>query len=134
MRRRPDPAAAIAAVHDQVPAIACRGLCHDSCGPIRMTRSEHDTIRVRHGIDIPTTGIATCPALTILNRCAVHEDRPTVCRLWGVVDPMRCPHGCEPDRVLTAGEGYELLAQAAHADGDRAEARQFRNAARAVAQ
>lgn len=126
MSRRSEQAAALAAVYDQIPAIDCLGLCHRSCGPIRMTQLEHDTIQQRHGVDIPQTGMATCPALTILNRCAVHPDRPVVCRLWGIVDSLPCPHGCRPATTLTDRHGYDLLAQAADIDGDRAAGRRFR--------
>jgi hypothetical protein len=56
----------------------------------------------------------------------VHELRPTVCRLWGVVDVLPCNFGCRPDRFLTMAEGYELLAQAAEIDGDQAAAVRFR--------
>lgn len=114
-------------VRDQVPAIECLGLCHESCGPVRMTSVEHDAIQQRHGVDIPATGLATCPALTMLGRCSVYEDRPMVCRLWGVVESLPCPWGCRPERTLTAAEGYDLLAQAADVDGDRAAARRFRS-------
>lgn len=31
-------------------------------------------------------------------RCSVYVVRPLLCRLWGMVDKMRCPHGCVPSR------------------------------------
>jgi Fe-S-cluster containining protein len=94
-----------------------------------MTRVEHDTIRQRHGVDIPQTGTDMCPALTVLGRCSVYADRPLLCRIWGVVESLPCQWGCRPARVLTDAEGYGLLARAADVDGDRAAAARFRQGA-----
>jgi hypothetical protein len=41
-------------------------------------------------------GDYTCPALKD-GRCSVYDVRPTLCRLWGVVEDMPCPWGCVPD-------------------------------------
>lgn len=136
-RPRPaDRAAALATVYAKIPTIDCRGLCHDSCGPIQMTRTEHDRIQRRHGVDIPNRTIrdggVTCEALTILNRCGAYQDRPVLCRLWGVLDTMPCTHGCTPARYLTGAEGYRLLADAYDIDGNAAAARRFRAAADAL--
>src|SRR2546429_6087610 len=30
-------------------------------------------------------------------RCTVYEVRPMICRLWGMVEGMQCPHGCVPE-------------------------------------
>jgi len=30
----------------------------------------------------------------------VHAIRPTICRLWGAIASMPCPHGCVPDGGL----------------------------------
>lgn len=130
LRGLSDRARALAAVYAQIPTIECRGSCHDSCGPIRMTRTEHRLVTAA-GVDVPDRGFESaglsCPALTMLRRCGVYEARPVVCRLWGVVDAMPCTYGCRPARMLTMAEGYELLAQAADIDGDTTAAAQFRS-------
>lgn len=98
----------------RIPGISdCKGLCWDSCGPIRMTGVER-ALTERHGVRIPDRdardGPAMCEGLTMLRRCALYEDRPTVCRLWGVMEHQLCAYGCEPDRLMSDEEGYRLLA------------------------
>jgi hypothetical protein len=90
------------ALYARVPAIECKGLCHDACGPILMSQQEARTIG--HPNDM---GDWECPKLSPLGTCSVYEDRPMVCRLWGVVESMPCPHGCVPERWLTHDEGHE---------------------------
>lgn len=57
---------------------------------------------------------------TFLNgtRCSLYSIRPVICRLWGVVESMPCPHGCKPERVLTDEEGFGLVAATMELDGD----------------
>ncbi|HWE54176.1 MAG TPA: YkgJ family cysteine cluster protein [Acidimicrobiales bacterium] len=112
-------------VYRQIPAVACRGLCINSCGPISMSKEEQARVRTR-GVSIPTMAEAMeamaggedyyCPALAD-GRCTVHDDRPTICRLWGATESMPCPHGCTPDDALTQADSYRLLRLAAEIGG-----------------
>jgi hypothetical protein len=82
-----------------LPSLECRGKCAESCVPIDMSDAERDRISRTHGVRIPPRGEtagSACPALTFLGTCAVYPVRPMICRLWGVADAMRCPHGCRP--------------------------------------
>lgn len=100
-------------IYRAVPAVDCRGLCADACGPIEMSTAERARIADR-GVRIPPAGEAltaiaegadaSCPALAD-DRCTVYEDRPLVCRLWGAVQSMPCPHGCAvtPGLLMDAG-------------------------------
>jgi Fe-S-cluster containining protein len=49
-----------------------------------------------------------CPLLRH-NRCTIYEQRPFICRIYGVAEGIRCPHGCEPERVLSQAEAATLL-------------------------
>ena len=41
---------------------------------------------------------SACPALDQKKlRCRVYEDRPTLCRLWGLLKSLECPWGCVPE-------------------------------------
>ncbi len=93
-----DRETALADLWASLPTLECRGLCHEACGPIRMSPLEHRLVAAA-GADIPD-GFAwraarevDCPALTVVKRCAVYDVRPTICRLWGMVESMPCPHG-----------------------------------------
>ena len=104
-------------VYRKIPQVECKGLCIDSCGPITMSKAEDDRLR-ECGVEIPPIAEAVakiergqdyfCPALKD-GRCSVYEQRPTICRLWGATESMRCPHGCTPANALTQTQSHELL-------------------------
>ena len=112
-------------VYRQIPPVECKGLCIDSCGPIAMSKAEDARLRKR-GVEIPPMTDAVsmiergqdyyCPALKE-GRCSVYEHRPTICRLWGATESMRCPHGCTPANALTQSQSYELLGLSARIGG-----------------
>lgn len=100
-------------IYRSVPQVECKGLCHDTCGPIEVTSTERARIAAR-GVVIPPADSAlvnlldnpgyTCPAL-VDKRCSVYEDRPLICRFWGAVQSLPCPHGCTvtPGLLMDAG-------------------------------
>lgn len=111
----PGPASlhVLEALYAALPSLECRGKCAESCVPIDMSDAERARIQRAHGIAIPprdevTTG--SCPALAFMGTCQVYADRPMICRLWGVADAMRCPHGCRPTTGwLPDQEAFTLL-------------------------
>ena len=80
-----------------------------------MSRVEWQRICKRLGEERKAVDI-NCPMLDN-GRCSVYDIRPMICRLWGIVETMLCHHGCKPDRVLTAEEGFEFLQRAAEIGG-----------------
>jgi hypothetical protein len=125
---------ALRAVYDSLPTMECRKLCgHTFCSFIAMSPYEAGTMdracsdagisvqwvelspslgpKQMRGAAVaprvsPTTG--TCIALDQLGRCRVYDARPLICRLWGVVEAMSCPHGCAPEYWLSEGEARNL--------------------------
>lgn len=96
---------ALREVWEQVPPVACKGLCTHSCSAITMAPAEvaaFDAAGIEIGFDFST---ARCDQLRD-GRCAIYDDRPLVCRLWGAVPEMPCEHGCEP--TLTTEQANEL--------------------------
>lgn len=109
-------------LYAQVPDVACRGLCHESCGPVGLTvaeqrRTEQAGVRVPNAAAQLAAGLPiahTCPALSPLRRCSVYGARPLSCRLWATVEAMPCPWGCRPaGGLLPDAEGHRLLRAAA---------------------
>lgn len=41
--------------------------------------------------------------------CAIYDDRPFLCRLFGTVPGMPCPHGAAPERMLSLAEERDLM-------------------------
>ena len=129
----------VRALYEQLPTIECKGLCANSCGPIDMTDAERGRL-TDLGVTIPVFTQADaqawargerldCPALVgkgkhpltgdRTGRCSVYEDRPLICRLWGLTESMPCPHGCRPSRVMPDAEGFELIFEAMEVGGHR---------------
>lgn len=114
---------AIEAAYDAVPKIFCKGLCASACGPIGYSAAEADRMREdgalpptirqhpKHGKHDGCGDGIMCSQLTDDDRCAIYENRPMVCRLWGAVKRLKCPHGCKPARgFLTDEQAWGLLA------------------------
>ena len=111
-------------IYAQIPNIDCKKKCHASCGIIPVERPELKKIRKKASIDVEPFLIHTpqvtmmfdaekerCPLLTEDNLCSVHDVRPFICRLFGVVQGMSCPEGCKPDRYLSDTEVSKLINQ-----------------------
>lgn len=108
------PAAKVAldGLYREVPEIDCQGKCQSACGPIAFTDVEMERIVKKVG-RAPTADPRTLTCSMLQGGlCRVYHLRPMICRLWGVVEMMRCPWGCEPERVLTTKESYRLLLRA----------------------
>jgi Fe-S-cluster containining protein len=119
-------------LYARLPSIKCKGLCQDCCGPISMTDLEirriaervpsfpstarQMPVRLASGQVVIANGFVTdcdtCPLLTADGRCSVYPIRPLICRLWGLVQSMRCPHGCTPTKWVSPRESFKLLNQA----------------------
>lgn len=106
------------ALYAELPSLECQGLCGEACSFIMMTRVERERIVDGGGPRILMTE-SPCPALDFIGRCRVYTQRPMICRLWGVVDDMKCHYGCTPDRYLTREEGFEFLARVQELTGDQ---------------
>ncbi len=111
----------LAKIYATIPALECRGLCQDSCGPIMMSQAEAKAIKDRVGARVDLRGegrqiglmnlkTLTCPLLNPDGKCSVYEQRPAICRIWGNVQKMACPHGCRPKKWMTREESYAVLA------------------------
>ena len=123
-KRIPLPLASLSALdalYATLPRLSCKKLCQNVCGLIEMSDLEYQRIHNRIGRDLPSYDQSlTCPCLNQkTGLCKVHEIRPIICRLWGLVHKMACPWGCQPERWLSDDEarGYfkavhEISAQA----------------------
>jgi uncharacterized protein len=111
------PERRLRALYDELPELECLGLCAEACAYIGMTSLEQHLISANGGPEISMLD-DPCPALNFMGRCSVYEDRPLICRLWGIADDMPCHYGCKPSRQLTRNEGFDLLRRAREISGD----------------
>jgi Fe-S-cluster containining protein len=108
-----------ALIYAAVPKIACKGKCQHSCGPILATERERAHFEKQTGklfpdslqimVDSLAGGSLDCPHLNPLGQCNVYQHRPLICRLWGAVPGMPCPHGCRPERLISDREAQRLF-------------------------
>ncbi len=110
------------AIYDRIPKIECKKLCQEVCGVIPVNRLELKRMQAATDIDLYAHAQhsdkdksllfdlqkETCPAL-VDGMCSVYEVRPLICRLFGAVPEMRCPHGCIPERWLTHEEAMDIF-------------------------
>ena len=116
----------LADVYARIPALKCKGLCQDTCGPILATRYEVGLMERRgnrrFGWQLRT---GHCTFLDATGLCACYKDRPLVCRVWGTLASSACPFGCEPDQWLTQSQFENLLAQMNEIAGPEVEPQPF---------
>jgi Fe-S-cluster containining protein len=116
----------LADLYARIPVLKCKGLCQDTCGPIRATRDEVSLMERRgnrpFGWQLKT---GHCTFLDDTGRCACYKDRPLVCRAWGALASSACPFGCEPDQWLTQSQFENLLVQINEIAGPEVEPQPF---------
>jgi Fe-S-cluster containining protein len=120
-------------LYASIPALECKGRCHDTCTVINASELERERMAeagVRLPDPLPLSVVARmpegtvprCPALSPLNTCRVYEVRPFICRAFGVVldrralyggqeftTPMMCDHGCVPEGTMTLAEFARVI-------------------------
>ena len=93
-------------LYKKIPSFTCIEGCTDCCGPVPWTSHELRRGGLEAIPDLPDDG--RCP-LSLQGRCDIHERRPFMCRLFGTVEDMRCPHGRGPLQLLSRAEGHDLV-------------------------
>ncbi len=91
------------ALYASIPSFKCKEGCTDCCGPIPFSQWERKRIKIE-----PGKSGKPCPYLGE-GGCLIYEQRPFICRLFGTVPEMPCPHGCKPEKMLSSLEGKKLL-------------------------
>jgi Fe-S-cluster containining protein len=107
---------AVRAIWARLPeTIGCKGLCTSACTWIRLTDPEREIIRSVHGFTFPdravneiAPGTFRCIALKD-GQCSIYNERPLICRAWGAVQSLPCPHGCRPPIMRSDAEMAEIF-------------------------
>lgn len=103
----------IKAIYAELPAIECQRECWRACGPIAMSHAEADQVSAHIAefpLRLPMEGNDNlCPALSLLGNCMIYEVRPLICRLYGLVQVLHCPHGCLPEQWVSNREARNLM-------------------------
>jgi Fe-S-cluster containining protein len=109
--------AQVAALYARIPKIDCKQKCQAYCGAVvqlgAYTEAERPEIEraARDAAIVPRADASPleCKALDAGGLCTIHAARPAICRFFGVVEGLTCPHGCEPERTLSQAEMRDIL-------------------------
>lgn len=90
-----------------LPKIDCPPGCTKCCGPIWMSKSERCKLPETQDDDKHYW----CPFAKDGKGCSEYENRPMICRIFGVSDtPMlRCYEGGNPERLLSEAETEKIM-------------------------
>jgi hypothetical protein len=96
----------LTSLYKKVPELKCIPGCFECCGPVPVCDEEARILKLSSNLT-PTSFNHTCSYASSLG-CKIYNDRPFLCRLFGVVEKMKCPK-VKPDRVLTQKEEKKLM-------------------------
>lgn len=82
-------------LYSKIPKFECKEGCADCCGPVPFSKWEWDQVEDKR----KGTGL-NCP-YAVNGRCDIYEKRPLVCRLYGTIKRLKCPHGFRPEAFLS---------------------------------
>ena len=100
----------LADLYARLPRINCQGKCQEACGPIACSQGEAKLMERRAGRPLTfSSETGRCTYLNDAGRCDVYRERPFVCRIFGVAPKLPCVWGCQPERVLSQDEAFELF-------------------------
>ena len=94
-------------LYKKIPKFECAKGCNKCCGIVPVVPQEAKNLNLKNVKLLPHSGL-TCK-FTSKNGCTVYENRPLLCRLFGVVQTMACTCGGKPERLLTSEEENQLI-------------------------
>lgn len=107
------------AIYAEIPTIDCKGLCAESCGPISVSPDEWRRMKETGGKEPGVNPKTFVCNMLKDGRCSIYQARPAICRLFGVVEDLRCPHGCVPTRLLRREEAFRFFRRVNKATGGK---------------
>ncbi len=93
-------------LYAKIPRFKCIEGCTDCCGPVPWSSFE----LAAAGLTAPPPERADKQCqFALKGGCEIHERRPLMCRLFGTVEDLRCPHGRGPLQLLSVDEGHAIV-------------------------
>jgi len=116
-------------LYKMIPEFKCKDKCGDCCGYISFSRYElkiikrylkRNNLKIKVHPNKPLTrffnsyiiGDPFCPFLTKDKKCLIYPVRPTICRLFGVIKELKCPHK-EPEQYFSSDMALYILREVA---------------------
>ncbi len=99
-------------IYSKIPEFKCLDNCGKCCGPIYWSLAEEIVIRdflKKNGIEYrkARSFLDYCPYLNENKRCDIYPVRPLICRVYGVLEDLKCPF-VRAEKTLNREEYEEL--------------------------
>jgi len=106
----PSRAAVLDALRARCPEMDCIPGCTACCGPVPWSREEFSRLSPAQQERLRTAFTLQCPFAVEGKGCAVYEERPLTCRLYGVARGLECLQGQSPPPggLLTDEEAADI--------------------------
>ncbi|MFT6910114.1 MAG: hypothetical protein ACJAS1_006842 [Oleiphilaceae bacterium] len=78
------------------PSFECKKGCHDSCGSVTTSSEEMSRRPVKNDAVLESYNCVNLGP----NGCMVCEERPLICRLFGITSNIPCPNSCRPEVMI----------------------------------
>jgi len=97
-------------IYSAIPSAGCKGLCVEACSTVPVFSFELEQLEAAAGRKLSTHVVGddlilgnavgdSCPLL-VMGLCSVYDHRPLICRAFGSVEGLPCPHGCRPEVLV----------------------------------
>lgn len=99
-------------LYREIPTFDCIEGCTDCCGPVPASASEMKKAPLLIGAieRANATGCTDCAYERTTGGCAIYDNRPFMCRLFGATSDFRltCPHGRGPKKPIPPARAAAL--------------------------
>jgi Fe-S-cluster containining protein len=103
----------ISRLYDEIPGFDCVPECSECCGPVPCHDWEIENIGLKNAVSIGTSGLKTISPTKCQfiedGKCSIYDHRPLMCRLFGTVEALKCPHGKGPEQLLTGEQAAGIM-------------------------
>ena len=91
-------------IRKSIPKFTCKPGCHACCGPVPFSKEEWKRVKDKRE---PAKALG-CAYLG-KDGCEIYDERPMMCRLFGVVENLQCPHGGKPAKMMLGRDSYKII-------------------------
>jgi len=83
-----------------IPPLECVAGCHDCCGPVTASSEEVARLPVKSNEEHELALTEWNCVYLGKDGCEVYDERPLICRVFGTIPSLPCPHNNRPEQVL----------------------------------
>jgi hypothetical protein len=95
---------------DKIPKFECINGCNACCGPVPINEEEARRLNLScSGITQTVSQHNLTCTYSKNGKCTVYQNRPFICRIFGVTKSLKCPNNGKPERILSSREERKLL-------------------------